>query len=238
MIRRHAPSAIFMHWFNAVCWLLLTFTGFGMLASPEMQPVGQWWSALWTAMFGAFGLLQFHVVVGVLWVAVFVLFLLAGTRRVAFAFVREISRLHPVSDAVWCLRKGAGLVIGERGMRRIGLNATLPPQGFYNAGQKLVAVIAVLCGMGLAATGGLMVAFAGHPGSDALLRGCLVVHFLCAGVMAIFLPVHIYMAAFAPGEGPAMRSMLTGFVPLAFVRRHNPLWFEQLPQAKDTETEG
>ena len=36
------------------------------------------------------------------------------------------------------------------------------------------------------------------------------------------------MAALAPGEGPALRSMFTGFVPEDFVRRHNPLWFKKL----------
>lgn len=237
MIRRHTPSAIFMHWFNAAFWLLLTFTGFGMLASPAMQPIGHWWTALWTGLFGQLGLLQLHAAAGVVWVAVYALFLLAGTRRVALAFLREICRLHLASDVVWCLRKGGTLVLGARGMRRLGLDPGLPPQGFYNAGQKLVAVVAVLCGLGLAVTGGLMIAFPGHPGGDALLRGCLLVHFLCAGVMAVLLPVHIYMAALAPGEGPAMRSMLTGFVPFEFAKRHNPLWFDQLSRSKDARTE-
>ncbi len=38
--------------------------------------------------------------------------------------------------------------------------------------------------------------------------------------MAIFLPVHIYMAALAPGEGPALRSMFTGYVPESHVQHH------------------
>lgn len=31
--------------------------------------------------------------------------------------------------------------------------------------------------------------------------------------MAVVLPIHIYMAAFAPGEGPALRSMFSGIHP-------------------------
>ena len=38
MIRRHSATAIFMHWYNAACWLLLLFTGFALLANPLMQP--------------------------------------------------------------------------------------------------------------------------------------------------------------------------------------------------------
>ena len=45
MIRRHSATAIFMHWYNAACWLLLLFTGFALLANPLMQPVGDWWSS-------------------------------------------------------------------------------------------------------------------------------------------------------------------------------------------------
>lgn len=50
--------------------------------------------------------------------------------------------------------------------------------------------------------------------------------------MAIFLPVHIYMAALAPGEGPALRSMFTSYVPESHVQHHNPLWFEALKKNK------
>ena len=69
MIRRHSATAIFMHWYNAACWLLLLFTGFALLANPLMQPVGDWWSSLWTGAFGALGLLRLHVVVGMAWIA-------------------------------------------------------------------------------------------------------------------------------------------------------------------------
>lgn len=48
-------------------------------------------------------------------------------------------------------------------MRRLGLDPELPPQGFYNAGQKLVAVIAVLCSLGLALTGLILVFVSGRP---------------------------------------------------------------------------
>ena len=50
--------------------------------------------------------------------------------------------------------------------------------------------------------------------------------------MAVFLPVHIYMAAFAPGEAPALRSMFTGYVPLEHIRHHNPLWFRKLAESE------
>ncbi len=66
------------------------------------------------------------------------------------------------------------------------------------------------------------------PGSEDAAQWALFIHLLCAGVMAVVLPIHIYMAAFAPGEGPALRSMFSGFIPVTFIRHHNPLWYEQL----------
>ena len=228
MIRRHSASAIFMHWYNAFCWLLLLFTGFALLANPLMQPVGMWWSSLWNGAFGAVGLLRLHVLVGMAWIILYVLYLLFRARTEALPFLQEITDLHITSDLIWCMRKGLWLVLGERLMRRLGFDPVLPPQGFYNAGQKLVAVIAVLCSVGLALTGLVLVFVSGKDGMESLLQVCLLVHFCCAGLMAIFLPVHIYMAAFAPGEAPALRSMFTGTIPLEHVRHHNPLWFRKL----------
>ena len=180
MIRRHSATAIFMHWYNAACWLLLLFTGFALLANPLMQPVGDWWSSLWTGAFGALGLLRLHVVVGMAWIVLYAAYLLVRARAEALPFLKEITDLHIGSDLVWCLRKGLWLVLGERLMRRLGLDPELPPQGFYNAGQKLVAIIAVLCSLGLALTGLILVFASGRPGTEGLLQICLLAHFCCA----------------------------------------------------------
>ena len=231
MIRRHSLSAVCMHWFNAFCWIALLFTGFALLSNPAMQPVGMWWADLWTGVFGAYGLLVFHLLIGSAWLAVYFLYLIFGLRHDVVPFLKEVFNLSPASDMTWCVRKGMRLVLGEKAMRSMGLDPALPPQGFYNAGQKLAAVAAVLCSVGLALSGLFLAALALHlvaPGSEDAAQWALFIHLLCAGVMAVVLPIHIYMAAFAPGEGPALRSMFSGFIPVTFIRHHNPLWYEQL----------
>ena len=88
--------------------------------------------------------------------------------------------------------------------------------------------------LGLAVTGLVLGYCSGNSAlavSQKALQYCLVIHFACAGLMVIFLPVHIYMAALAPGEGPALCSMLTGLVPLKHVCEHNPLWYAELKQS-------
>jgi formate dehydrogenase subunit gamma len=228
MIRRHSTSAMAMHWFNAGCWVLLTGSGFGMLANSAMQPIGEWWPRLWTGLLGSGGLLDLHVWLGLAWLAAYAAYCLLRLKREVLPFLREIFRLSLRSDLEWCLRKGLRLVLGESSMRSLGLDPRLPPQGFYNAGQKLFAVAAVASGAGLAATGVLLAVSRNLTGVEPLVQWALLAHLVCAGIAAVALPVHVYMAAFAPGEGPALRSMFTGFVPEAFVRHHNPLWHDEL----------
>ena len=229
MIRRHSRSAIFMHWSNAVCWIFLLFSGFALLDNPYMQPIGQCWVDFWNSLVGGpFRLLNAHVVVGCIWIGIYLVYLALRFKGEAWPFLKEICDLHPKSDMIWCMRKGLRLTIGENAMRKMGMDPQLPPQSFYNAGQKLAAIAAVGSSLGLAATGAFMVAFAGKPGMEEYLQWCLLLHFLCAGLMAIVLPIHIYMAALAPGEAPALRSMFTGFVPKAFAKMHNPLWYKKL----------
>ena len=228
MIRRHTPSAIFMHWFNALCWLLLLASGLALLANPDMQPVGAWWPRLWNGALGAGGLLDLHVTLGAAWLAVYVVYCLLNLRREVLPFLREIFRLTPGQDLAWCLRKGLVLTLGEPAMRRLGLNPELPPQGFYNAGQKLFAIAAVTGSLGLVLSGVLLALSRGLTDAENLVQWALFVHLACAGIVAVGLPVHIYMAALAPGEGPALRSMFTGTVPEAFARHHNPLWHGRL----------
>lgn len=228
MIRRHSKTAIAIHWFNAVCWIFLLLSGFALLSNPEMQPIGQWWANVWASVFGQLGLLNTHITIGIIWASVYAVYLIFRMRREAWPFLREITDLSPKTDMIWCGKKGLWLTTSSKTMRRLGIDPELPPQGFYNAGQKLVAILAILASVALVVTGALMVILADKAGTESLLQWCLLVHFCAAGSMAIFLPVHIYMAAAAPGEGPALRSMFTGYVPESFVKHHNPLWYERL----------
>ena len=231
MIKRHSFTAIAMHWFNAVCWLFLLFSGFATLSNDTMQPIGKWWVDLWEGMFGgALGLLNAHISVGIAWIAVYAVYLIFRMRSEAWPFLKEITDLSPKSDLLWCFKKGMWLVSDARTMRRLGVDPEFPPQGFYNAGQKLVAVLAVLASLTLAVTGVLMLHYLSIAGSETLMQWCLLIHFCSAGIMAVFIPVHIYMAAVAPGEGPALRSMFTGVVPESFVCHHNPLWYKKLKE--------
>lgn len=230
-VQRHSKLAIFLHWFNAACWFALLGSGFGLLQNEAMRPAGDWWAALWN---GA-PLLDFHATLGLVWSGVFLALALFGWKRETRPFLREIFRLSPAQDAVWCLRKGLWLTLGDKSLRRLGLKSDLPPQGFYNAGQKYVAILALACSILLAGSGLILLFSRRLDSLELLSQFSLLVHLLCAGLVAAALPVHIYMAAAAPGERPALVSMFTGKVPLEHVRRHNPLWYAELNADKIAE---
>lgn len=228
MILRHTRAAIFLHWFNAVCWIFLLLSGLALLAGP-VQPIGSWWHEAWHGIFSKEGLLWAHLAVGCVWIIVYAIAIALWHRSLVWPFLRGVFRFSPRSDLNWCVKKGLSLTIGEKKMQACGIDPAMPPQGFYNAGQRLVAVLAVVSSIGLAITG-LFLAF-GNGIHYHAMQIFLVIHFVFAAIMAIFLPVHIYMAALAPGEGPALRSMFTGFVPKSFAAHHNSLWHEELQKS-------
>ena len=229
MIRRHTRTAMFMHWFNAVYWIFLLFSGFALLANEHMQPIGEWWVGLWQGMFGERGLLVAHAAAGSVWAVVYAVYVILCCRKDVIPFLSRICRFYG-SDLTWCVKKGLWLVAGPKLTRKMGIDPALPPQGFYNAGQRGVAVIAVLASLALIATGVVMAFFSGNSMPENVLQWCIFIHFCSAAVMAVFLPIHIYMAALAPGEAPALRSMFSGYVPEEHVRHHNPLWYEELEE--------
>ena len=68
MLRRHTIDAMFMHWFNTICWVLLLATGVGLIDNSVLQPLCMWWVRIMHAIFGGgAALLEFHIVVGTIW---------------------------------------------------------------------------------------------------------------------------------------------------------------------------
>ncbi len=224
-IRRHDRSDIRIHWFNAACWLLLLVSGLGLIKNAKLNPLGAWLPDALRALFGggtAGGavLLVVHETIGVIWLLGF-LWYLAVNRAGARFFLREIFSVRP-GDLVWLVRKMGRMTIGRGG--------ELPPQGYYNMGQKAFAQASVLGGLGIAATGLVLLL------SDKLLPASMTgfigwavgLHYLAVGLVFAGLLVHIYMAAISPEEKPGFRSMFTGTVPEDYARHHHGLWVERL----------
>ena len=224
-IKRHDVSDIRIHWFNAACWLVLLVTGLGLIKNEKLNPLGAWLPDALRALFGGgsaggAALLVIHEVVGVVWIIGLAAYLGVNAKGARF-FLREIFSVRP-GDLTWMVRKMLRMTVGAGG--------ELPPQGYYNMGQKAFAQASVLGGIAIGVTG--MVLLASDkilPASMAVMVGWAVtLHYLAVGLVFAGLLVHIYMAAVSPEEKPGFRSMFTGTVPRDYARHHHGLWLDTL----------
>ncbi len=232
--KRHDRSSIYIHWFNALCWFLLLLTGLGIV-KPEYNPLGAWYPELLRSLFGGgAGLLVFHEIVGLAWIAGFILYLLVNMKGAAY-FLKEVFSVSPNRDIAWMLKKMVVMTLGPKALRNMGQTPDLPEQGFYNMGQKAFAQASVLGGVGIAATGMIMFLSDRALGAEAtvLIGWSITLHYLAVGLVFAGLLVHIYMAAISPEEQPGFKSMFTGTVPEDYAKHHHSLWWKEL---KNRET--
>lgn len=228
-IERHTKPAILLHWFNAVCWFFLLATGIGLIDNPELQPVSMTWVKWMHGLFGGGDrLLWVHSICGITWASVCSILGLIFFRSTTFPFIKEIFSFSFKDDLLWLVKKGIQMILGWKVLERLGFEAKLPDQGFYNAGQKLFAIPAVLGGALIFVTGLLMFVSKMISGYFVWVQWSILIHFLTVGLVFAGLLIHIFMAAIARGEFPAFVSMLTGTVPAHYAEHHHKLWYQTL----------
>ena len=236
-IRRHRPAAMFIHWFNAVCWFFLLATGLGLIGNQDLAPIGTWWPELMRSVFGGGGnLLLAHEIAAGVWLAVWVVFALLGAKRYTVPFLVQILSIKPKRDMEWTIKKNIQMTLGYKKMAQLvkplGWDGRIPDQPFYNAGQKLAAQAIVAGALALVATGIIMTMskYVLTPAEAALVQWSITIHFVAAGLTTAMLLIHIYMAAISIEERPAFWSMFTGRVPVDYAQHHHKLWFDQVKQ--------
>jgi len=227
MIPRHDKGGIFIHWFNAVCWITLTLTGLGLI-NEHWNPLGGWYPNLMRSLFGSPEmLLTVHMYLGLFWASVMIIYVLVRFRE-SLAFLKEIFSIRPARDMIWMVKKNIQMTMGEKMLKKLGMTPDIPPQGFYNAGQKLFAQVTVIAALVLIVTGVTMFLSTMVLNNPTPVAWSRTIHYLFAGLALAGLLVHIYMAAISREERPAFKSMLTGTVPESYARHHHELWYQQV----------
>ncbi|NDV20472.1 cytochrome B6 [Pseudodesulfovibrio sp. JC047] len=228
--KRHDRSDIFIHWFNAVCWLLLLLTGVGLIQHPAIDPFGSGYPEALRAMVGGgANLLAIHEGLGLLWLIGFVVYLVVNFAGARF-FLAEVFAVSPVRDMAWIVKKMVLMTVGPKPLAWIGLSPELPDQGYYNMGQKAFAQASVVGGVLIAVTGVILFLSDRTFGAAAtgLVGWAITLHFIAVGVVFAGLLVHVYMAAISPEERPGFKSMFTGEVPGTYAKHHHRLWWEKI----------
>lgn len=219
VIPRHRGGMRFLHWFNALSWILLLTTGTALMSGKKFALFGQSLPRHVASIFGgAPEMLRFHVLWGLLWAVVIIpLFLLY--KRGGREAIEEI-RLRR-DDLVWLARKPLAML----GLGR----QPLPPQDKYNAGQKIFAITALAGTATIIATGLVM---ALHLGGANVIATAILLHKLAIAFAILGVSVHITMAAIIREERPALRSMVTGKIERAHAETHNARWVEEHEKKK------
>lgn len=228
LVLRHSLSDRLIHWTNATLWFLLLATGIALVDHPDMTILGQGYPAFVRSMVGGgANLLTIHIVLGCVWLGALGLYIIVNPRGTLF-FLRSI--FTPAKgDIVWLIRKGAQMSLGKDVVKRLGMPLELAPQGYYNAGQRILAVAIVFAGIAIALSGLLMALSSSmgasqYPALVAYVNWAIFVHHFSVWISVAGLFVHIYMAGISKEERPALFSMFTGTVPMQYLNDHHPLW--------------
>ncbi|QDJ50562.1 formate dehydrogenase subunit gamma [Bordetella hinzii] len=198
-ILRYTAGERTNHWLIALTFILLALSGLALF-----HPAFSWLYALlgggpWTRIL--------HPFIGVV---MFVCF---------FIFAGHMWRhnLMTKNDRQWLRQLGD--VLNNR-------EDKLPEVGKYNAGQKLLFYVLVICMLGLVLTGIVMWRpyFAGYFPIEGI-RVASLLHAVFAFVLICAIIVHIYAAIWVKGS---VRAMVRGTVSWGWAWKHHRAWFRSV----------
>jgi formate dehydrogenase subunit gamma len=217
-IKKHQVAIVLVHWFNAFVWLLELATGSAIVVTPPFAFMPRWYLVMMESIFGSrANLLRVHMATGLAWIVVFSVYAIFGWRDYLHTEVLKKEIGLDADDFRW---------LRIRSLRLVRLSSeALPPQGAYNAGQKLYAVL-VYAMVPLIMVTGVIMTF--HMFGLAMVQWSMVVHFVAAGMVVSGLMIHVYMGAVFPEERPAFYSMITGRVNELYAFRHHYKWWREV----------
>ena len=219
-LKKHHLAIILLHWSNALVWLIELVTGLALISSPAFRIAPDWYITVVEGIFGTrAAMLQVHVAVGIAWGVVFLAYGIFGHRTYLAQEVLKKEIALDEDDFRWLKVR----VLGILGRSK----EPLPPQGVYNAGQKLFALMVYVMLPVILLTGFIM---AFHLFGSTVVGWAVVIHFCAVGVVVSGLIVHVYMGAVFPEEKPAFFSMITGTVNELFAYSHHFKWWKEMKE--------
>lgn len=220
-MKKHHVAIMLLHWFNASVWLFELLTGLTLISSRYFRVVPGWYVSIAEGAFGGRAhMLQFHVALGLLWIFVFAVYWIFGYRTYLGEVLHKEIALDK-DDFRWLIVRTLGILGRSK--------EPLPPQGSYNAGQKLFAFM-IYAMIPLVMASGVIMAF--QLFGPTVVGWAIVVHFAAVGAVVSGLMVHVYMGAVFPEEKPAFFSMITGTVDELYAYSHHFKWWREVKLAQ------
>jgi formate dehydrogenase subunit gamma len=193
---RYTASERANHWVVGICFILLALSGLALF-HPAFFPLTMLFGGgTWTRIL--------HPFIGVVMAFFFIVMFLRFLKH---------NLMHP-ADWQW---------LGRIGEMMDGNDETMPEQGKYNGGQKLLFWLLALSMLVLIPTGVVLWrAYFDFP--VGLVRTAAVLHAAAAVVMICLIFVHVYAAIWVKGT---IRAMWYGTVTRAWARQHHRRWYEE-----------
>ena len=191
-VQRFTLTERIVHWIHACAFFVLLGTGLILYLPALSVAVGR--RPL---------IKEIHFYTGLSWAGALFLVVLLGNRRSLLATVREIDLFD--RDDVRFLR-------GELSS----------PQGRFNAGQKVNAIVSAAFALLLFASG--MLLWLGERNTDIRLGGTLYLHDALMYASVVILVGHLYLALVHRSTRHALRGMVLGSVREDWAQAHHAKW--------------
>ncbi|MCY1203899.1 Formate dehydrogenase, cytochrome b556(fdo) subunit [compost metagenome] len=198
-IQRYTPAERSNHWAVAILFFLAGLSGLALFHPSLFWLTHFFGGGPWTRILHPF-----------LGVAMFLFFVVLAMR---FAGHNRWEK----SDSQWL--KQWKDVVNNREDR-------LPEVGRYNAGQKMLFWVLLLCMLVLLATGVVIWRqYFSHLFGIELIRLAALLHAFAAWVLILSIIVHIYAGIWVKGS---VSAMLHGWVSKAWARKHHGAWYKEV----------
>lgn len=202
-IQRYNANERSNHWMVAILFILAGLSGLALFHPAMFWLTNLFGGGPWTRILHPF-----------LGVAMFLFFLGLAIR---FAHHNLVEK----RDVQW-LKQWRDVVTNRE--------ENLPEVGRYNAGQKLLFWVLLLCMLVLLVTGFVMWrAYFSHFFGIDLIRIASLLHAFAAFVLICSILVHIYAGIWVKGS---MGAMLYGWVSRGWARKHHAAWLKDVDKGK------
>ncbi|WP_180954826.1 formate dehydrogenase subunit gamma [Bacillus sp. V3-13] len=211
MVKRFSKPVIFAHWLNAGAFFLLYLTGLPMYT--------EFFDWVYVVFGGPAGARLVHRIGAVLFILPVVYILFADPKSF-FHWIRQI--------LTWKSHDFKFLLQFPKEF--FGGHPKVPKQDFYNAGEKLNSLLAIITTIMLIGSGFIM----WFPAyfSQTVVMWAYPIHNIGLGLSIAVVVGHIYLSVGHPNSRVSLRGMTKGDVPEAYVKDHHGRWYDELKQAE------
>jgi formate dehydrogenase subunit gamma len=198
-IVRYTAGTRINHWIVAISFVLLALSGLALFHPALFWLANLFGGGVWTRVL--------HPFIGLVMLLAFV-FLAA-----------KMWNDNRMQERDWRWLRQARDVVNNR-------EENLPEVGRYNAGQKLLFWVIVLCLIGLLLSGIVIWrVYFSMVFPIGVIRLASVLHAVCAAVLICAIVVHIYAAIWVKGS---VRAMTRGTVTQGWAWKHHRAWFREM----------